>query len=160
MAKSRKSKQKQKKRTRKSRSSGRAPLSMTQDPAQRRIRKEKGRMLSTLNFEEHLRGQVEDMFNIDLDGLPPGKEPMFFSTAVFKLDDAKSAIAKVEKLSDVHVEGENDDGVDYTWTRAYPKGHWNPLSRDGGRQVIGDIQINYDNTPLTLRFFSQDEGWI
>ena len=153
MAKSRKGKQ-----TRKLRSSGRTPLSITQaNPAQRRISKGKERMLSILNFEEHLRGQIEDMSNINLDGLPPGQEPMFFSTAVFKVDDAESAIAKVEKLPDIHVSGENDDGVNYTWTRAYPKGHWNPLSKLGGRQVIGDIQINYDNT---LKLETRTKGWM
>jgi len=153
MAKNRKGKE-----TRKSRSSGRVPLSITQaNPAQRRISREKERMLSTLNFEEHLRGQIEDMFNINLDGLPPGQEPMFFSTAVFKVDDAESVIAKIEKLPDVHVSGENDDGMSYTWTRAYPKGHWNPLSRLGGRHVIGDIRINYDNT---LKLETRTKGWM
>jgi len=146
MAKSRK--RKQKKRTRKPKSSSKAALSRARpEPVQRRISKEKERMLSILNFDEHLRGQVEDMFSIDLEGLPPGQEPMFFSTAVFKIGDAKQAIAKVGKLSDVHIADENKDGVNYTWTRAYPKGHWNPMSRlPGARQVVGDIHINYDNT--------------
>jgi len=158
MAKSRKGKQKQRKQTRKSTSSGKTPLSITQaNPAQRRISREKERMLSTLSFEEHLREQIEDMFNINLDGLPPGQEPMFFSTAVFKVDDAESVIAKIEKLPDVHVSGENDDGMSYTWTRAYPKGHWNPLSRLGGRHVIGDIRINYDNT---LKLETRTKGWM
>lgn len=158
MAKNRKGKQKQEKQTKGSRSPGRTPLSIAQaNPAQRRISREKERMLSTLSFQEHLREQIEDMFNINLDGLPPGQEPMFFSTAVFKVDDAESAIAKVEKLPDVHVSGENDDGVNYTWTRAYPSGHWNPLSGPDSRQIIGDIQINYDNT---LKLETRTKGWM
>jgi len=56
-------------------------------------------------------------------------------------------MAKVGKLPDLHITDENKDGVHYTWTRKYPKGHWNPMSRmPSARQVIGDIQINYDNT--------------
>jgi len=45
---------------------------------QQRISKEKENMLSILNFDERLRRKVEDMFNINLDGMPPGQEPMFF----------------------------------------------------------------------------------
>lgn len=44
-------------------------------------------MLSVLHFDERLREQVEEMFNINLEGLPVGQEPMFFSTAVFKIDE-------------------------------------------------------------------------
>ena len=114
-------------------------------------------MLSNLNFDGRLRRQVEELFNIDLKGLPPGQEPMFFSTAVFRIDDAKSAMTEIGKLPDVHVAAEDDDGASYTWTRAYPKGHWNPLSRLGGRQVIGDIHINYDNT---LKLETRTKGWM
>lgn len=114
---------------------------------QQRIQKEKERMLSILNFDEHLRGQVEDMFNINLEGLPPGMEPMFFSTAVFKMDSAELAMRKIEQLADVDLTDEDKEGAHYVWTRAYPKEHWNPMSTmPGARQIIGNIHVNFDNT--------------
>ena len=115
-------------------------------------------MLSILNFDEHLRGQVEDMFNIDLKGLPPGKEPMFFSTAVFKMNSAELAMRKFEQLADVNLADEDKDGAHYVWTRAYPKGHWNPMSTmPGARQIIGDIHVNFDNT---LKLETKTKGWM
>ena len=134
-------------------------LSKTQaNSVQKRISQEKERMLSILNFDESLREKVEDMFNINLDGLPAGKEPMFFTTAVFKISDAKLATTKVEKLPDVDVTDEDKHGVHYTWMRKYPKGHWNPMSNmPGARQVIGDIQINYDNT---IKLETKSKGFM
>ncbi len=149
---------KNERKSRKSGSSSRShPPKAQAGSAQQRIGMEKERMLSTLNFDESLRGKVEDMFNINLEGLPPGQEPMFFSTAVFRIEDAEQAIAKMEKLPDVHITDESKEGIHYTWTRAYPKGHWNPMSRLGGRQVIGDIQVNYDNT---LKLETRTKGWM
>jgi hypothetical protein len=160
MAKGRKkTTKKKKKNTRKPRGSSRGTLPRTRSYSpQGRISQEKKRMLSILNFDEHLRGQVEDMFNINLNGLPPGKEPVFFSKAVFKIDNAELAMTEVGKLSDVDVTEETEEGVRYVWTRAYPKGHWNPLAgRLGARQVIGHIEIVYDNT---LKLETQTKGWM
>jgi len=125
---------------------------------QQRIQQERERMLSILNFDEHLRGQVEEMFNINLEGLPAGKEPMFFSTAVFKIDNAELAMRKIERLRDVDLTEKNKDGAHYIWTRAYPKGHWNPMSNmPGARQVIGDIQVSFDNT---LKLETKTKSWL
>lgn len=115
-------------------------------------------MLSVLNFDEHLRGQVEDMFNINLKGLPLGKEPMFFSTAVFKIDSAKLAMTKIKQLPDVDLTDKDKDGAHYIWTRAYPKGHWNPMSTmPDTRQVLGHIHVNFDNT---LRLETKAKSWM
>lgn len=115
-------------------------------------------MLSILNFDEHLRGQVEDMFNINLEGIPAGKEPVFFSTAVFKIDNAELAMAKIEQLPDVDLTKEDKNGAHYTWTRAYPKGHWNPMSTmPGARQVIGNIRVNFNDT---LKLETKTKSWM
>ena len=117
-------------------------------------------MLSVLNFDESIRAQVEEMFDISLEGLPAGKEPMFFSTAVFKIDDAESAMAKIGRLRDVDLEDEDEDeeAAYYVWTRAYPKGHWNPMSNmPDARQIIGDIQVNFDNT---LQLETKTKSWM
>lgn len=41
------------------------------------------------------------MFYINLEGLPVGKEPMIFYTAVFKIGNEEFAMSKIEKLNDV-----------------------------------------------------------
>ena len=115
-------------------------------------------MLSVLKFDERLRGQVEEMFDINLEGLPAGQEPMFFSTAIFKIDDAESAMEKIGRLRDVDLEDEDEEAAYYVWTRAYPKGHWNPMSNmPGARQIIGNIQVNFDNT---LQLETKTKGWM
>lgn len=127
-------------------------------PIQQRLNDEKMKMLSVLSFEESLKGKVDELFNINLEGIPEGKEPMFFSTAIFSINDADSAIAKIEQLPDVDYTEESKTGLRYIWTRAYPKGHWNPMSNQpGARQILGNIQINYDNT---LKIETKTKGWM
>ena len=115
-------------------------------------------MFSVLNFDEHIRGQVEEMFNINLEGLPAGKELIFFSTAVFKIGDAELAMRKIETLHDVDLTEKNKHGAHYIWTRSYPEGHWNPMSQmPGTRQVLGDIQVRFDNT---LKLETKTKSWM
>ena len=156
MAKKKKNKGKK---TRKPRISRRpSPSGPREGSIQGKIRQERDRMLSILNFDEPLRPLVEDMFNIDFEGLPAGKEPMFFSTALFQIDDAESAMEKIESLRDVATSGEDEDGARYVWSRGYPAGHWNPMSRiSDARQVIGNIRVGFDNT-LTLE--TNTKGWM
>lgn len=127
-------------------------------PIQQRFNEEKKKMLSILSFEESLRGKLDELFNINLEGIPEGKEPIFFSTAIFSINDANSAVAKIEQLPDVDCTGKSKTGICFTWTRAYPKGRWNPMSNQpGARQILGDIQINYDNT---LKLETKTKGWL
>lgn len=134
------------------------PPKIQADSVQQRIKKERERMFSILNFDEHIRGQVEEMFNINLEGLPAGKEHVFVSTAVFKIDDTESAMKKIESLHDVDLIEKNKNGAHYMWTRAYPKGHWNPMSKmPGTRQVLGDIQVRFDNT---LKLETKTKSWM
>jgi len=125
---------------------------------QQRIQQEKKYLLSVLKFDEHLHERVEEMFNINLESLPTGREPMIFCTAILKIDNAELAISKIEKLSDVWLADINEERVYYIWTRPYPKGHWNPISKTpGARQIIGEIQVNFDNT-LTLE--TKTKSWM
>jgi hypothetical protein len=127
-------------------------------PIQQRFNKEKKKMRSVLSFEESLMGKIDELFNINLEGIHEGKEPIFFSTAIFSIDDADSAIAKIEQLPDVDCTEESKTGLCLIWTRAYPKGHWNPMSNQpGARQILGNIQINYDNT---LKLETKTKGWM
>jgi len=114
---------------------------------QQQLNEEKKKMLSVLSIEESLTGKIDELFNINLEGIPEGKEPIFFSTAIFSINDAGSATTKIEQLPDVDCTEESKTGLCFIWTRAYPKGHWNPMSNEpGARQILGNIQINYDNT--------------
>ena len=152
-------KKKKGKKTGKHRMCGRGLSSGAQvSSVHQQIQNERERMLSVLNFDEHLRERVEEMFNINLEGIPAGKEPMFFSTAIFEIDNAELAMRNIEKLADVDLAGEDKDGAHCVWTRAYPKGHWNPMSNMiGARQIIGNIRINFDNT---LKLETKTKSWM
>ncbi|MBU4217350.1 MAG: hypothetical protein KKB90_00100, partial [Actinobacteria bacterium] len=81
MAKKRPGKKRRKK------TAGKRPAGRPFDPVQIMIGADKRRMVSTLNFPDHLRGRVEEMFKIDLSNVPAGKEPVFFCKATFEIDD-------------------------------------------------------------------------
>jgi hypothetical protein len=43
-------------------------------------------------------------------------------------------------------EGLDDDGIElFTWTREYPKNHWSPFSKLGGRQILGNVEVHTDH---------------
>src|SRR3972149_5390407 len=151
--------QKKKRRTGEHRISMRDVTLRTQsDSLQQRIKNEKERMLSILNFDKHLHEQVEDMFTINLKDMSAGQEPMFFSTAMFKIDSAEQTMRKIEQLNDINLADEEREGKHYIWTREYPKGHWNPMSTmPGARQIIGNIHVNFDNT---LKLETKTKGWM
>jgi len=125
---------------------------------QQEIQRDKKYLLSILNFDKQLYRRIEDLFNIDLNSVPEGKEPLYISKAVFKINNAELVIKKIEQHSDVNLTAKKKDGVDYMWSRAYPKGHWSLLSNmPGARQILGDIRINFDNT-LTVE--TKTKSWM
>ena len=141
MAKKRPGKKKRKKPT------GKRPPARPFDPVQFEIRADKRRMVSTLNFPDHLRGRVEEMFRIDLSNVPAGKEPVFFCKATFEIDDPESAMMKMEELDDVDIAEEGKAYMEYSWSRDYPGGHWNPMSSmPGSRQTMGNIRVDLEST--------------
>lgn len=145
MAKKRPGKKGKKKTTRK-RPAGR-PAGRPFDPVQFEIRADKRRMVSILNFPDHLRGRVEEMFRIDLSNVPAGKEPVFFCKATFEIDDPESAMMKMEELDDVDIAEEGKAYMEYSWSRDYPGGHWNPMSSmPGARQSMGNIRVDLEST--------------
>ena len=134
------------------------PLKDTTSDIVNQIQVTKEYLLSMLNFDEKLGKQVEDLFNINFEGVPSNMEPIFFSTAVFKINDAKLTMEKMEQLPDFDLTDEDENSRSYIWTREYPKGHWNPMSNHpGARQIIGDLQINFDNTMILE---TKTKGWM
>ena len=78
-----------------------------------------------------------------LDDIPDGREVVVFTTITLALDDAEDAVRRLRKsLPDFAEEDSEDDAVRFAWTREYPKGHWSPLSRSGGRQSLGSVEIS------------------
>jgi len=64
----------------------------------------------------------------------------------------------IEPQDDIDLTGKDNNGVDYIWTRFYPKNHWSPMSKSpGARQILGDIRINFDNT-LTIQ--TKTKSWM
>lgn len=127
-------------------------------PIQKKIKLMKGILETTLDFDEALRGRIGELLDISLDGVPGGMEQMCFSSAVLKIKDAEAVIKKFERFSDLHVQDEDKDGVDFVWTRAYPKGHWNPMSKEpGARQDIGNLRVSFDDT---LRLEARTKSWL
>ncbi len=125
---------------------------------QQKIQRDKKYLLSILNFDKQLYRRIEDLFNIDLNSVPDGKEPLYISKAVFKINNAELAIKKIEQHNDINLTAKKKDVVDYMWSRAYPEGHWSPLSNmPGARQILGDIRINFDNT-LTVE--TKTKSWM
>ncbi len=143
----------------KNKSSGRVLSSRRRvGSVQQQIQQDREWMLSNLNFDEALGGKVMEMFEFDFQGLPVGKENIIFSTAIFEIDNAEIALKRLEQLDDVELIDERENAAHFIWTRAYPKGHWNPMSTmPGARQIIGDIQVNFDNT---LKLETKTKSWM
>jgi len=80
------------------------------------------------------------------DGIPEDKEIAIGTIATFSCDDAHSICAKLEQRHPEFTDDGEKAGVRYfSWTRAYPKKHWSPFSKLGGRQVIGSVEVHADH---------------
>ncbi len=111
------------------------------------IRIDRDEMLSILKYDKKLIRQINDLFDINLKDVPVGKEILFFSKAVFKINDVEGAKREIERLNNIEYVDEDKKGINFLWMRPYPKGHWSPMSRiSGASQILGDIRINFNNT--------------
>lgn len=119
---------------------------------------DKKRMVSTLNFPDHLRRWVEEMFEIDFSNVAAGKEPVFFCKATFEIDDPESAMDKIEELDNIDIAEEGKAYTEYIWSRDYPNGHWNPMSNmPGSRQSLGNVRVDLEGT---LRLETMTKSWM
>jgi hypothetical protein len=88
---------------------------------------------------ERLLEIVRRNFNPDLIG--GRQEPMVM------VEMALRGAARAETMRKLRAQeefGEGElDGV-FGWTREYPKDHWSPLAKLGGKQVIGDVRVADD----------------
>jgi hypothetical protein len=79
------------------------------------------------------------------DEIPEGKEVMILTTATFDVDEpARAADVLRRATPEVVHDGREGDVEHFSLTREYPKRHWSPLARLGGRQVIGHVEVGLD----------------
>lgn len=122
-----------------------------------RLEQEKRRMFSLLNFEENLREKIEELFDIDFEGMLEGMEPMCFTKAVFQIKDVDQIRKKLKRLHDIDLA--EDNPPHYVWSRRYPKGHWNPASKlPGARQILAHIDLNPQQN--TLEMETKTKSWM
>jgi hypothetical protein len=75
--------------------------------------------------------------------IPEDKEVIVWTTATFECSNVAAITAKLRELAPEFWEDGDEDGVSYfTWSREYPKKHWSPLSKLGGRQILGSVQVH------------------
>src|SRR4030042_4581852 len=73
-----------------------------------------------------------------MEAVPDGQEVLLYTTATLALDDSRATVLALRDWGPDFVEESSENGsVRFGWTREYPKGHWSPLSRLGGRQSLG-----------------------
>jgi hypothetical protein len=77
------------------------------------------------------------------DEVPEGKEVMILTTATFDIDDpARAAEVLRAAAPEVVHDGRRGDAELFSLTREYPKRHWSPLAKLGGRQVIAHVEVS------------------
>lgn len=122
-----------------------------------RLEEEKQRMFSLLNSKEDIHEKIEELFDIDFEGMLEGMEPMCFTKAVFKIRDVDQTRKKLKRLHNIDLA--EDNPPHYVWSRRYPKGHWNPASKlPGARQILAHIEINPQKN--TLEMETKTKSWM
>jgi len=123
-----------------------------------KMQSDKEKMLFLLNCDQKHHEKINELFNIDLKDAPVGREQLSFCKTVFKIKNVNLTIKKIEQQGDIDLVGKDKNGVDFIWTRVYPKGHWSLMSkRAGARQILGDIRINLDKT---LGIETKTKSWM
>jgi hypothetical protein len=90
------------------------------------------------------------------DDIPEDKEVMVWTTAAFLCEDPSEVRAELMRRGPEFIfNGADDDGVGvFSWTREYPKQHWSPFSKLGGRQVLGSVKIYADHITADAKVLS------
>lgn len=112
-------------------------------------------------------GQPEEWERLDPDllkairenQLPPGEAPLasgqelaVFSTLRLRIEDPDALRGALQRDKDLW---EDEEPGSWTWTRKYPKGHWNPMAKQkGARQAIGSIRWRGDILELEAKAIS------
>jgi len=93
------------------------------------------------------------------DDLPDGQEIVILTDMRFAIPSARVAVSALRRAAPEFChEGRNGGADVFTWTRPYPKGHWNPLSSLGGRQVLGTVRVSGRELVADAKTLSNLEG--
>ena len=79
------------------------------------------------------------------DEVPDGREVMILTEMTFDVVNVAAADALRCAGPDFDETGRDGEVEVFDWTREYPKGHWSPLSRLGGRQRLGTVRVDSDS---------------
>jgi len=89
------------------------------------------------------------------DDIPEDKEVMVWTRATFSCVNTKAVTAELGRQEPEFLdEGEEDGMTRFTWTREYPKKHWSPFSRLGGRQILGSVEVHSDHLVAEAKVLS------
>lgn len=76
-----------------------------------------------------------------------GMDRLIFSKAFYKINDFEKVVEfflnlEKDSIFSCHLLDKENQKLSGSFVRAYPKGHWNPLSqRPGAMQVMGDADL-------------------
>ncbi len=76
-----------------------------------------------------------------------GREPMIVTTMSFRVGHHARTLAALRRARpEFDEEASHEDDLAFGWSREYPRNHWSPLARLGGRQVLGSVRLARDGS--------------
>jgi hypothetical protein len=89
------------------------------------------------------------------DDIPEDKEILVLTQATFACADTKAIRAELSRREPEFNSDSEEEGAEFfTWSREYPKKHWSPLSRLGGRQILGAVEVHDDHVVAESKVLS------
>jgi hypothetical protein len=87
--------------------------------------------------------------------IPEDQEIAIFTRMTFQLENVEAVIEQLRKRQpDFSYLGHEGDIELFDWTREYPKNHWSPLKRLGGRQILGSVRVGPDQLIAEVKALS------
>ena len=88
------------------------------------------------------RGLADILAGLPLTAFGDKTEPAIFTTLSFGIDDPAAAAGVIEAHAPAfRVVKRSGDEVEFDWSRRYPAGHWSPMAKFGGRQLLGRVVV-------------------
>jgi hypothetical protein len=84
--------------------------------------------------------------------IPEGKDLTIVTRVLLAVPDTDRLITLLDKAAPEFSRDSVDSGIaKFTASRAYPKGHWNPMSRlPGARQNIGELELDKNESTVSV----------
>lgn len=128
------------------------------DSREKKIKSVNDFIWAKFKYDESLSVSIRELQNVDFTGIPGDAEPLCVCLAEFKVENLDDFIRKLDESEDFILQVKYKDGIDYAWTRPYPKNHWNPNSKlEGASQFLAQLGTYNDGTLLC---FTKSRGWM